>query len=76
MRVTMKRVSRLFMGSMFQNVQELNANLRLTMKREKTPNAWHANTINCLLPLRVRRAPVSNPSRGSCFRDYEGRQLD
>ena len=35
MRATMKRVSRSFMGSLFQNVQELNAIFRLTMKRER-----------------------------------------
>jgi polyisoprenoid-binding protein YceI len=35
MRATMKRLSMLFLGSMFQNVPELNANFRLTMNRER-----------------------------------------
>ena len=74
MRVTMKRLSMLFRGSMFQNVQELNANLRY--EAGKTHGIWHANTINYPLGLSVRRAPVRSPRRrGSCFRDYAG-QLD
>jgi polyisoprenoid-binding protein YceI len=49
MRVTMKRLS--FLGSMFQNVQTLNANLRLTMKRKRlTASAIRIPlTILCLL---------------------------
>ena len=35
MRATMKCLPMLFMGSMFQNVQELNAHFRRTMKRER-----------------------------------------
>ena len=41
---------------------------------------WKAHTqlhaIDCLLLLSVRCAPVSKPSRGSCFHDYAGRKLD
>jgi hypothetical protein len=35
-----------------------------------------SHATSCPLPLRVRRAPATMPSTGSCFRDYAGTEHD